>query len=119
MYRFPAIAKLDGFRKLSAREIQVILLSSEGSTDVEVARQLKLAPESVSRVWTRVKKKLGLGSRIPAMALFSSAIARLNERLSFEPLIYTGVPSVMGGFFDVAMLVSPGGTILSCSIGMS
>jgi hypothetical protein len=33
--------------------------------------------------------------------------------------MYTGVPLVLGGFFDVAMLVNRKGTVLSCSIGMS
>lgn len=55
---------------LSRREEEILLLSADGSTDEQIARQLSLSPATVNSYWSRIRTKLGVSSRTHAVAIY-------------------------------------------------
>jgi DNA-binding NarL/FixJ family response regulator len=51
---------------LSAREVEVLRLVTEGLTDAEVAERLFVSRRTVSRHLRSIYNKLGIGSRVAA-----------------------------------------------------
>lgn len=80
MHRIHSIDRIDGFRQLSARETQLIVLASEGLTDKEIARFLGISCGTVVTMWSRMRAKLGISSRVSAVAVVVSCLSRLVER---------------------------------------
>jgi len=54
-------------RRLTAREAEVALLASRGLQDKQIAKELKLAPRTVSNTLLRVYRKLGVENRLELM----------------------------------------------------
>src|SRR5438270_5272767 len=77
---------------LSDREEQVLLLSTKGLTDKEIARKLNLSIATVNTYWVRIRTKLGGANRaeLVAAALHKNAEETLtakemeNQRLISE-----------------------------------
>src|SRR5690348_12107867 len=77
---------------LSEREEQVLLLSTKGFTDKEIARKLDLSIATVNTYWVRIRTKLGGANRaeLVASALHKNAEETLtakeleNQRLISE-----------------------------------
>ncbi len=79
-----AYVNLDGFRLLTAREAQLVVLSSEGLTDKEIARELRISPGTVITIWSRMRAKLGITSRISAISVMVAAVTRLTTIFDAE-----------------------------------
>ena len=56
--------------QLSDRERQVLALVTEGLTDAQIARRLKISPATVSRHLHRVYHRHGLANRASAAGLY-------------------------------------------------
>lgn len=107
MHKIHSIDRIEGFRHLSARETQLIVLASEGLTDKEIARFLGISNGTVVTMWSRMRAKLGISSRVSAVAVVVSAVSRLCERVTS----LRGVTSEWGSH---RVLISAKNIVLSC-----
>lgn len=64
----PRLPRLRQERSLSAREIEVLRLLAEGRSTIEVARDLFVAKVTVRNHVQRILSKLGVHSRLAAVA---------------------------------------------------
>jgi DNA-binding CsgD family transcriptional regulator len=110
-------ASIRGFRLLSPRETQLIIFAGEGLTDKEIARELEISPGTVVTLWSKLRAKLGISSRISAVAVMSAVVSRLSS--GFIPFGQEAVSldSLLGRFSGVRLLVNSRGVILSASTG--
>lgn len=104
MHKIHSIERIDGFRNLSARETQLIVLASEGLTDKEIAKFLGISCGTVVTMWSRMRAKLGITSRVSAVAVVVSSVSRLLERSHRSD----------AGLEAMKILVSAKGIVLSC-----
>lgn len=107
MHKIHSIDRIEGFRQLSARETQLIVLASEGLTDKEIARFLGISNGTVVTMWSRMRAKLGISSRVSAVAVVVSAVSRLCERAR-------SLRGVSDEWSTHRILVSPKHIALSC-----
>jgi DNA-binding CsgD family transcriptional regulator len=56
--------------RLTAREEELVLMSSEGKTDQEIAKSLGLSKYTVNSYWKRIMPKMGAASRTAAVATY-------------------------------------------------
>jgi len=79
--------KLASFGKpLSDREMEVILLSSEGLTDKEIAARLEVSLGTVHTYWTRIRQKSKGKTRTEMVSRFLQARASVNARSESQEL---------------------------------
>jgi DNA-binding CsgD family transcriptional regulator len=79
--------KLASFEKpLSDREMEVILLSSEGLTDKEIAVRLEVSLGTVHTYWTRIRQKSKGKTRTEMVSRFLQARASVNARSDSQGL---------------------------------
>jgi DNA-binding CsgD family transcriptional regulator len=69
------IAGEEGLRRLTSREVQVIVLASAGLTDKETADRIGVSLGTVTTMWANIRSKLGIGSRSAAVASLAWSIA--------------------------------------------
>ncbi|HLK15235.1 MAG TPA: helix-turn-helix transcriptional regulator [Fimbriimonadaceae bacterium] len=102
---------------LSPRETQLIILAGEGLTDKEIARELDISPGTVVTLWSKLRAKLGISSRISAVAVMSAVISRLSS--GFVPFEHESISieSLLGQLCGIRLLVNSKGIILSASSG--
>lgn len=72
--------RLQSLPNISERERQLIALSAEGHTDVEIAHELCISPATVNVYWTRLRQKLGAKSRTEAVAVALRSQAETEHR---------------------------------------
>ncbi len=109
MHRIHSIDRIEGFRQLSARETQLIVLASEGLTDKEIARFLGISNGTVVTMWSRMRAKLGISSRVSAVAVVVTAVSRLCERIG-------SLRSISDDRQVLRVLVSAKQIALSCDV---
>jgi DNA-binding CsgD family transcriptional regulator len=107
VHKIHSIDRIEGFRQLSARETQLIVLASEGLTDKEIARFLGISNGTVVTMWSRMRAKLGISSRVSAVAVVVSAVSRLCER-------FVAMRSLGDDWVSHRVLVSAKNIVLSC-----
>ncbi len=107
--------KVEGFQLLSPRETQLIVLAGEGLTDKEIAQELRISRGTVITLWSKVRAKLGISSRVSAVAVMSSVVARLST--SFPPFQgeSLGLEGMLGRLSKVRLLINSRQIILTSS----
>lgn len=75
MFRLTGPRGLENLRRLTAREIQLVLLASDGLTDKDTAEMLGISAGTVITTWSNIRGKLGISSRAAAVAALNWAIA--------------------------------------------
>jgi len=107
-----ATNQLRGLRSLSGRETQLILLAAGGLSDKEIAKELGISVGTVTTLWSRLRAKQGIGSRILAVAAMASSVARMTTQITS---LDQELRSPEGIESHVRLLVSRRQIVLSCS----
>lgn len=77
----------NGISVLSERERGVLKLASQGLTDIQICRDLAIAPGTLATYWNRIRVKTGLSSRPELTAAyerhrFESVFVRMAESVA-------------------------------------
>lgn len=70
---------------LSNRELQVVVLASQGRPDKEIAQELGLSIASVNTYWTRIRAKLNINTRSEASAWYGRVSSLVESDPSSPP----------------------------------
>ena len=103
---------VQSLRTLSARETQLIILSSTGMTDKEIALQLGISRMTVTTLWSKLRLRIGIPSRMVAIAAMSSSVARMVGTLP------PPTPQLQGSIIDssrIRLVVTTKRIVLACS----
>lgn len=65
---------------LSQREEEILILSSQGLTDRQIAIELDIRPGTINTHWSRIRLKLGASTRSQAVAILLRALAEEQAR---------------------------------------
>lgn len=68
--------------RLTAREEELVLMSSAGKTDQEIAKTLGLSKDTVNSYWKRILPKMGAASRTAAVATYWRTASTHPEAVS-------------------------------------
>lgn len=66
--------------RLSARELEIVRMASEGMTDREIAQALGIAVGTLNTYWTRIRSKVGLHTRSDIVRAVLAYHGRARDR---------------------------------------
>lgn len=110
---------IEGFQALTGRETQLILLSGEGLTDKEIAATLGISVGTVITLWSKVRAKLGINSRVSAVSVMSAVVSRLSSQFSAFGPGQVDFEGMLGRPSGIRVLVNRKLIVLSCSLRAS
>lgn len=104
-----------GFQMLSPRETQLILLAGEGLTDKEIGRDLGISTGTVITLWSKVRAKLAISSRVSAVSLMASVVSRLTSCFPAFDNEPADLDRMLGELSGVRVVLNSRLIVLACS----
>ena len=106
---------IKAFRVLSPRETQLIILAGDGLTDKEIAHELGISRGTVITLWSKVRAKLSINSRISSVAVMSSVLARILATFTPFAKETMSLDSMLGRLSHTRVLLNSRHIILTAS----